>query len=188
MSKWEGVFKYDESAPSCLLRDYDICWRNQYGALSIKYTKGKPTGRLSKRGYWEVGYGNFLYKVHRIVWELHNGEIPQHLIIDHIDGNRANNKIDNLRLVTPTGNSQNSKMPSHNKTGVVGVAHCKNKAGEITGFRATWVENKKARNKIFSFSVYGETQAFDLACKYRDKMVKMLNDSGEEYTQRHGSK
>ena len=69
--KWCGVFVYDESVPSCLVRDYNVSNYNQHGGLTVRPTKGKPTGRLSRRGYWEVGYQEFLYKVHRIIWEIH---------------------------------------------------------------------------------------------------------------------
>lgn len=43
-------------------------------------------------------------KVHRIVWEVHNGPIPDQFEIDHIDGCKTNNHISNLRLVTHAEN------------------------------------------------------------------------------------
>lgn len=42
--------------------------------------------------------------IHRIIWETFNGEIPQNKVIDHIDGNRSNNALDNLRLVSQSEN------------------------------------------------------------------------------------
>lgn len=45
--------------------------------------------------------------LHRAVWEYHNGAIPEGLMIDHIDRDRSNNNISNLRLVTPKGNRAN---------------------------------------------------------------------------------
>lgn len=46
-------------------------------------------------------------RVHRLVWETFKGEIPEGMQIDHIDGNPENNRLDNLRCVTPKENSNN---------------------------------------------------------------------------------
>lgn len=40
------------------------------------------------------------FYVHRVVWEAYNGIIPKNYEIDHIDNNKSNNSLDNLRLVT----------------------------------------------------------------------------------------
>lgn len=187
-NKWLGIFKYDENAPSCLVRDYNVSNYNQHGGLTVRPTKGKPTGRLSRRGYWEVGYQEFLYKVHRIIWEIHNGEIPEGMYIDHIDGNKANNKISNLRLVDGKGNSRNSKAPSSNKTGTVGVAFVKAKDGQVRGYRAIWADPSGVqRNKSFSFKKYGEELALFLAQEYRQHQIDLMNLAGAGYTERHGS-
>lgn len=45
--------------------------------------------------------------VHRLVWETFNGEIPDGYEIDHIDGNKQNNALSNLRCVTHTENMNN---------------------------------------------------------------------------------
>lgn len=46
--------------------------------------------------------------VHRIVWEAFNGVIPDTLQINHIDGNKTNNRLDNLELVTASENIQHA--------------------------------------------------------------------------------
>lgn len=58
---------------------------------------------------------------HRIIWEMVNGSIPKDMVIDHIDGNTLNNKLENLRLVTREQNQRNSKTPSNNTSGEVGI-------------------------------------------------------------------
>lgn len=47
------------------------------------------------------------HSLHRQVWIYHNGEIPKGLVIDHIDRDRGNNQIENLRLVTQSENNKN---------------------------------------------------------------------------------
>lgn len=47
--------------------------------------------------------------VHRVVWFIHNGPIPEGMEIDHLDRVKLNNSIENLRLVTRSGNCHNIK-------------------------------------------------------------------------------
>lgn len=47
--------------------------------------------------------------LHRIVYQVHNGDIPEGLVIDHIDHNKVNNNIENLRAVTVSFNIKNRK-------------------------------------------------------------------------------
>lgn len=56
--------------------------------------------------------------VHRAVWELANGPIPDGLQIDHIDRNKQNNLIENLRTVTSAENNQNKGTFCTNKLGL----------------------------------------------------------------------
>jgi hypothetical protein len=58
-------------------------------------------------GYIRVRFDGKEYRAHRLIWELHFGEIPENMFIDHIDGNPKNNDINNLRLVTRQQNNAN---------------------------------------------------------------------------------
>ena len=62
---------------------------------------------------------------------MHNGKIPNGMQIDHIDHNKTNNKIDNLRLVTPKENNHNMKFRVTNKSGVTGVSWDKQHKAEV---------------------------------------------------------
>jgi len=61
--------------------------------------------------------------VHRIVWEMHFGQIPSGMCIDHIDGNGLNNKLQNLRVATLSENQRNRSQSKVSKTGIQGVFH-----------------------------------------------------------------
>ena len=60
---------------------------------------GKIAGcKSGAYGYKVLNFRNVQYSQHRIVWEMHNGVIPEGLSIDHIDRDKQNNRIENLRL------------------------------------------------------------------------------------------
>jgi hypothetical protein len=75
-----------------------------------------------------VGYGNCTVdgqscKAHRVIWLWFYGDIPQEEI-DHIDGNKLNNRIENLRAVSKQENLKNKKKYTSNKSGICGVHWC----------------------------------------------------------------
>lgn len=83
---------------------------------------GKPAlTAIEPCGYLHGDILNQRYKAHRVAWALHFGEWPTGHI-DHINGDPADNRIDNLRIVTPTENMRNQKLNSANTSGVVGVS------------------------------------------------------------------
>jgi hypothetical protein len=58
--------------------------------------------------YYSVRYKNKYYFCHHIIWSLFNGLIPESRVIDHIDRNGHNNRIENLSIKTSTENSYNN--------------------------------------------------------------------------------
>lgn len=83
---------------------------------------GQEAGSVKTDGRYRtvVLNGKRLY-VHRLVWEIVNGPIPDGLCIDHIDGDGLNNRIDNLRVVTLSANQRNRAVNKTSKSGVAGV-------------------------------------------------------------------
>lgn len=72
----------------------------------------KQTGHiycnLDKDNYIRVRRNGREYRAHRLIWEMFNGPIPDDMLIDHIDGDTLNNRIENLRLATRQQNNANS--------------------------------------------------------------------------------
>lgn len=107
--KLSDYFYYDPSSPSCL--------RNKVSRRAAR--QDMVQGSLGNRGYWQVRLLGERFVQHRIVWELHFGPVPEGSVIDHIDRDKSNNRIENLRCTTQSSNMTN--QPQRNKSGHKGV-------------------------------------------------------------------
>ena len=83
---------------------------------------GMIAGHLdSSHGYRIVRVNGERYRAHRVAWLLHYKEMPTERI-DHINRNRDDNSIKNLRCVDKVTNHRNAKKPKNNTSGHVGVS------------------------------------------------------------------
>jgi len=80
---------------------------------------GKDAGFQRPDGYWKISIDGKQYYKHRVIFLWYYGFLPK--IIDHADGNVANNTIQNLRAATQAQNNCNRKL-SRNKSGFYGVS------------------------------------------------------------------
>lgn len=95
--------------------DGRLYWKKDIGRVC----SGQVAGSIGSKGYLQVGFFNKRVLVHRIIFMIHNGFLPE--IVDHIDGNKLNNSIDNLRAANENQNKHNSVLSSNNTSGVKGV-------------------------------------------------------------------
>lgn len=84
---------------------------------------GNVAGHVSPEGYIVIGIDYKVLKAHRLAWLHFHGELPTGLDIDHINGQRGDNRIENLRLCTVSQNSQNLQRAYRNNksSGILGV-------------------------------------------------------------------
>jgi hypothetical protein len=88
------------------------------GRLINKVTDKPADNYINNWGYrrvsWDRGTaGRVREYAHRLVWFMFNGPVPDGIMIDHIDLDKSNNRLDNLRLITKSGNAQNSKCKGY---------------------------------------------------------------------------
>lgn len=106
------MLRYDENSG-------DLFWRKN---MNRSARMGDKISGLSN-GYLRVGLNKKRYYAHRIVYKMIHGEEPEN--IDHINGIRNDNRIENLRSVNRSDNQRNQKIRSDNSTGYVGVSYNK---------------------------------------------------------------
>jgi hypothetical protein len=97
-------------------------------------------GSLHSQGYIHVRINQEIFKAHRLAWALYYNQDPGGMQIDHIDKNKSNNKIINLRLAGHRENGANIGPQKNNKLGVKGVTCEKGK------FKAQICKNGKNYN------------------------------------------
>ena len=96
-----------------------ITWKSCHGNKT-SYA-GKRAGSVYRNGYLYVRLNGRRALAHRVAWLLHYKVWPSKMI-DHIDGNRLNNAINNLRDVDASSNSQNKHFASRRSaSGKVGI-------------------------------------------------------------------
>jgi hypothetical protein len=114
---------------------------------------GSPAGSIDpSTGYHKTYvYGKF-YKTHRVIFLYHHGYLPE--FVDHIDGDKINNKIDNLRPTTKSQNAMNQKVRADNKSGTKGVRwHKRDKK---------WLVQLTVNSKTHSFGYFEEKELAEL--------------------------
>ena len=90
-------------------RDGELYWKKRRAGVQFN----KPVGYVTKQGYKRVEANGKSYAVHRLVYMMFNKWLPEQL--DHIDCNKLNNKIENLRPASSAENSSNRKLRCDNK-------------------------------------------------------------------------
>jgi hypothetical protein len=141
--------------------DGELFWKVD---LATRAKKGFKAGSLGSDGrYFNVQFNKKKYRLHRIIFLWHHGYLPEEL--DHIDTNKLNNKIENLRPANKSQNQSNTNLSIANTTGVKGVYW--SKRDQI------WYVNIKLNNKTYYLGSFKEKeQAIETIKRERKKFHK----------------
>lgn len=89
----------------------------------INSSASDVAGCLDKRnGYTRIKVKGKLYAAHRIAWYLHTGQDPDLNDVDHINGDRNDNRACNLRLATRSENMKNTKKRKGSTSNYKGIS------------------------------------------------------------------
>jgi hypothetical protein len=181
ISDFSKCFKYCESSPSRLVRL--TAWTTGRNHSATLADVGSCVGYKSNNGYWVTELGGLHYKCHIIIVRLFGYDIPKGHHVDHIDQDKSNNLISNLRVVPRAINVRNQKMRNTNKSGVTGVC-IKSKGGKPINYVACWKNHITGKQSSKSFPI--TPRGFLDAELYRCLMITQLNAEGAGYTEGHG--
>lgn len=109
-SKLKSIVGYNKSSGV-------LFWKKR---LRNRVSVNERVGSITKNGYLETQMLGIRYYVHRLVWLYVYGEQPKYHI-DHINHNKTDNRIENLRCVKQEENNRNLLISKRNKSGTVGV-------------------------------------------------------------------
>lgn len=116
--------------------------------------KSRIAGYTDAQGYVIIEHNKKQYKAHRLAWLYVHGEWPEHQI-DHINGKRDDNRIENLRDVSQAHNTKNRAISTRNKSGIIGVRWIKKERN----YQAYIMKNYK------SYSLYYGKDFFEACCR-----------------------
>lgn len=83
---------------------------------------GMTAGCLSSCGYMQIMINRKKYMLHRIAWYMSTGTDPVDFELDHINGDKTDNRIENLRKATRADNNRNQPKRKNNTSGYKGVS------------------------------------------------------------------
>lgn len=122
-----------EYLDECFYADYEkgiLVWKarpathfksEKIGSNTNAMFAGRVAGCIGKDGYVLVGINGRRKLAHRIIWEMKNGPVPDGMYLDHINHDKADNRISNLRLVTRRQNNIHTRIRKDNASGFKGV-------------------------------------------------------------------
>ena len=114
---------------------------------------GSPVGSFDpSTGYHKTHVHRKFHKTHRVIFLYHHGYLPD--FVDHIDGDKLNNRIENLRAATKSQNCMNQKISTRNTSGTKGVMWLKREQ--------KWLVALRVNSILHSFGYFKDKELAEL--------------------------
>ena len=137
--------------------------------LSNRIKAGQKAGTSDGKGYEQTYFMGKLHKTHRLIFAMHYGYFPK--IIDHVNGIKNDNRIENLRETTQQKNLFNSKIGKNNTSGIKGVSWNKR--------RKKWRADIYVNGKQKCFGYFDDLKQAEMTiCEARIKFHKEFANNG----------
>ena len=156
-----------------LISGYDNYEISSHGRVRNNKTNKIMKQKVETKGYLIIGLSKDskqkFHRVHRLVGFAFLDKKDEDKEIDHIDQNRSNNMLNNLRWSTGSLNCRNKTTYKNNTSSIAGVNYQKDKGKWV----ARWCEGTTERKtKVFSVDKYGYEEAKQLAINYRKERAQ----------------
>lgn len=106
---------------------YWLSCPHRSAAWNARYAGREAFSSKDRHGYRQTNLDGSVLRAHRVAWVLAYGEWPE-ADIDHVNHDRADNRLRNLRKATRSENLRNTRLPPRNTSGVCGVSWSKKSA------------------------------------------------------------
>ncbi len=153
--EWNQFFTYDPSVRGCLR------WKN-----------GDVAGNFNAKGRHRVRFKNRYYLGYRIVFAMFNENFDTNLLVNHIDGDTYNSKIENLELVSfgenvDRGTIFKGNLAKHNSSGHTNIREIRRRGGWYLLLQ--YKTETGVKSKQFNLKILEYPKALDLALDFQRK-------------------
>lgn len=163
---WHTLFDIDKNT-------WTLHWKIK---PSMGVDIGDPVSPTKSGLYVCFMYKYKTYRAHRVIWEMLNGPIPEGMEIDHIDTNKLNNNINNLRLSCKYTNKFNTNLRQTSITKIKGLSI------NTTKWNKYWKGSIMLKGKTYSiyrkYTEEGKQQVIDWLVSTRKRLHKEFANHG----------
>lgn len=159
---YEGVYQISDDHTKIVRLPYDVEQTNRWGKYTRHFNERECKIILDSEGYQAVSLLGQWKRMHIIIWECENGKVPKGYVIDHINRNRQDNRLENLRAVPNSINIMNATFK----------------------YKPNITKRKKSNKYQLRFSMFGKRKAigdFNSYEEAEEEYKRLYNQRIEEY-------